>query len=434
MFFKFTCLGNAGGYLAKLLVIVQVKTMPENTFFVREVPGLAHTSECGCSGYLLLVPKRSGNDASNTWFHQGYLIPEIKKADEQNRNLEFGGMKSAIYIDGESSILTAGMKPEVLGDYRASDITGVKGYPAGTSKHQSWDVATIFMDIKAGVRKIARDGTDVSNEILQNGIAQALVEFSVEFPTATMPENFKKHITFGCEVLTHTMKTSAVTGPKLKKSFFQNGQHCNTVPSFVMPGEDIRTTIDSRKIMAQCTTKISDAELLNFESHMEELVYECGRAGRTDEALMDSLNIVKQDDHVNRDDLVLCRKPPLIFTHEATEASFNLWQHDRSPDEIIRRKTTDAAQKLYDKSRISEEKKEATKRKREVEKERFTNLSKEEQVAEKAESKIAKKRLSDDLKEAKSAALIRAKDLLISVGRLPTGEEEEDDSDSDDET
>lgn len=154
MFFKFTCLGNAGGYLSKLLVIVQVKSMPENTFFVRELKGLAHTSECGNSGYLLFVPKRGGNEASNAWFHQGYIIPEISKADDINKDLLFGGMKSAIYLDGESTILTAAMQPVVLNNYRMKRINAVKGYPSGTSEHQSWDVGSSFMDIKAAIRKI----------------------------------------------------------------------------------------------------------------------------------------------------------------------------------------------------------------------------------------------------------------------------------------
>ena len=96
MYIKFTCLGNGSGQLAKLLVIIQVKEMPENSYFVQLVPGLALTAETGCSGYLMFVPKRGGNCSSNGWFHEGYIIPEISNADVCNKDLEFGGMKSAI--------------------------------------------------------------------------------------------------------------------------------------------------------------------------------------------------------------------------------------------------------------------------------------------------------------------------------------------------
>ena len=71
--------------------------------------------------------------------------------------------------------------------------------------------------------------------------------------------------------------------------------------------------------MSRCPSKISDAELNNFENNLEELVYECLRTGCTrSEVLMDSLNIMKQDDHIVRDELVLCRQPPIILAHDAT--------------------------------------------------------------------------------------------------------------------
>lgn len=126
MFFKYTCLGNADGKLAKLLVVVALPNMPEDAFFVREVPGLAQTTETS-SGFLLFVKKRGGNDQSNQWFHEGYLIPEIARIDQFNDALGHSSLKSTIYIDGESSILKAAMQPHVLSLYRQNNINGVKG-------------------------------------------------------------------------------------------------------------------------------------------------------------------------------------------------------------------------------------------------------------------------------------------------------------------
>jgi hypothetical protein len=44
----------------------------------------------------MFVKKRGGNPASNKWFHEGFIVPEISGADEGNKALEFGTMKSAI--------------------------------------------------------------------------------------------------------------------------------------------------------------------------------------------------------------------------------------------------------------------------------------------------------------------------------------------------
>lgn len=66
-------------------------------------------------------------------------------------------MKSAIYIDGESTILTVGMDPDVLSAFRNAGINGVKGVPSGTSKHQAWDVSSAFMGMHTKVAKVAKN-------------------------------------------------------------------------------------------------------------------------------------------------------------------------------------------------------------------------------------------------------------------------------------
>ena len=102
-------LGNCNGQVAPVVAYIAFDVLKEEDFFVTEVLGLSHSSEMGSKGYLVFVKKRGGNNASNTWLHQDYFIPQIQKADDLNTNLVGGKMKSALYIDGEACVLAAGM-------------------------------------------------------------------------------------------------------------------------------------------------------------------------------------------------------------------------------------------------------------------------------------------------------------------------------------
>jgi len=86
MFFKFGTLGNGSGQLAKIVAILQIKNMPEGSFFVAEVLGLSLTGEASGSGWLMVVPNRCGNKASNTWFHK-FVIQHIVEQDKINAAL-----------------------------------------------------------------------------------------------------------------------------------------------------------------------------------------------------------------------------------------------------------------------------------------------------------------------------------------------------------
>lgn len=57
IFLKNTCLGNADGQLSKVLVVVAVKEMPEDAFFVQLVKGLSFFRDVGRVVYLMFVKK-----------------------------------------------------------------------------------------------------------------------------------------------------------------------------------------------------------------------------------------------------------------------------------------------------------------------------------------------------------------------------------------
>ena len=65
---------------------IQVKSMPENTFYMAKVVGLSHSSEVGAYRYCIAVPNLQGNDATNFHIHKMFLIPEIKLCSETHRH------------------------------------------------------------------------------------------------------------------------------------------------------------------------------------------------------------------------------------------------------------------------------------------------------------------------------------------------------------
>lgn len=440
IFLKYTCLGNADGQLSKLLVVVAVKDMPEDAFFVQLVKGLSFFRNVGSAGYLLFVKKRGGNPASNKWFHEGFIVPEISAADDVNKDLEFGSMKSAIYIDGESTILTAGMDHDVLGAYRNADINGVKGVPSGTSKHQAWDVSSAFLSMHAGVAKVARNNVSVRNEALQGNLRLYFRDFEAKFPSVKLSESFRKQVIYACEVMTFVLQGKAITGEKVQKAFIKTGQHVEDHPSFSMPGFE-RTTIDVRRILGQCSSTFSDEELASFESNLPKLEQYCRLNGGLNDRILDDLDIVKMPDHKSRDNLVLWRQPPVIFTHAQQERQFDIWKRGKSPQDIELEKKISQAETVLAKHAAQEQRQKAKKEKAAQEKERFNALSPAEKQAEKTRKKETlekskaehNQKIHHDIAEAQRLLEIHAARRAELNGQYLPHEEDDEEEDDDSE-
>lgn len=381
MFFKYTCLGNADGQLAKLLVVVAVPNMPEDAFFVREVPGLAQTTETS-GGFLLFVKKRAGNAQLNQWFHKGYLIPEIARIDQFNDALGHSSLKSTIYIDGESSILNAAMQPHVLSLYRQNNINGVKSVPSGTSAHQAWDVSPSFMNIRRGVNSVTKKGDEVHKERLRIGLGQYYQEFKANFPSVPLTEAFKRKLTHGCEVLAHVFDSKAVTANHIQDAFVETGQHTRSTPTFQMAGQSLPTTFVRLPGDVPPSWMMGNWRLWKRPCGNLSMIAWC-------------MGICKLDNHESRDNLVLYRQSPRIFTHHEQEHKFTIWQQGRSPEEIQGKKALAEVRKLIEKEVEAQEKAAAKKRKREEDALRKTSLTPQQRRAEKKAIDVAKKQRRD---------------------------------------
>jgi hypothetical protein len=308
-------LGNCGGQVAPLVAYIAIDKLSDEDFFVAEVLGMTHSSETGSKGYLIIVKRRCGNATSNAWMHNDYFIPQIKRADDLNTNLEGGKMKSSLYIDGEACVLAAGMTPATQAAYFNADIVGAKGYTSGTSKHQLWDVSTCFKDMHAGVALINSKGTNVKDDLLRAGLEEAFKKFKTQFPTITISKDRREKIIHGMEVFVFATKRGTITAPKLKAAAEQCGQHTSGEPVYKFPGLQ-KTTIDIRKIISLCPTHMSDDQIATFERNLPELVDDCQRNGRSSDTLMDDLGIVKSKDHASREGLYISRQNPFFFTHD----------------------------------------------------------------------------------------------------------------------
>ena len=258
-------------------------------------------------------------------------------------------MKSLLYIDGESSVLNAGFDEEIYNLYKEKQINGLKGYPSGTSKYQFWDVLDAFMKMHAGVKKINNNIIDVSNEILTAALKQYCANFKDQFPNVSLSAVFTKNLTHGCATLVRCFQENAVTRPMMRDGAIKMGQHVNesVQAPYQLPGLP-RTTIDTRRMLSLCNSPISDNELANLELHLPELVHHFNAHGYCNDKVMDDLNIMKLTNHASRDDLIVSRKGPLLFTHSEQLDDFNIYKIGRSPLEIARKKTAAAAQAVLD--------------------------------------------------------------------------------------
>ena len=114
----------------------------------------------------------------------------------------------------------------------------------------------------------------------------------------------------GLEVLTHVLQSGSITAGKTKKGWVNTGQHYpegqrsfSSSPFFSYPFYE-KTTIDCYKMLSLCSSNISDDEIKLLFLHMPELISQTVQDGGPLDALYDKLGIMKNDDHVSRDNNV----------------------------------------------------------------------------------------------------------------------------------
>ena len=79
-------MGNSNGESIPLVLMVALKDMKKNQFYIAEIPGLSSTTDVGRIDYLVFCKSRAGNtDFSNLrWFVDHIVIPTATKSREHH--------------------------------------------------------------------------------------------------------------------------------------------------------------------------------------------------------------------------------------------------------------------------------------------------------------------------------------------------------------
>jgi hypothetical protein len=81
---KWMQMGSAHGESAPLVLMVALKDMKEDQFYVAEIPGLSSTTDVGRVGYLVFCKSRAGNKDFFRWFIEHIVIPTVTKSRESH--------------------------------------------------------------------------------------------------------------------------------------------------------------------------------------------------------------------------------------------------------------------------------------------------------------------------------------------------------------
>jgi hypothetical protein len=358
VFVKYAVLAEFCGSVAPMVVILAVDGMPEDGFLVEKVLGLSYSNEVTSFGYLIFVPRRAGNAASNKWLHEEYICKHIAECDARNAHLPGGDMKSAVYFDSEHGPLEAAMQTETLQMYRDQEIYPLRGVVSGTSEHQLLDKGPIFMGIHATVASVARNSIDVKSDALRSHLDVAFEKLKMGYPTAKVTAGWKEQARHGVEVLVHAVQAN-VTGAKIREAGALIGQHVRVgeTPSYLHPGYE-KTTVDAMKILSLCTTEFSDGQVESILTNLPEMVDVTRNKGRLTMELIENLTGIKRREYKDRDGAPLGQSLPSCLTCVAEEERYRQYKKDRDPEEIKKKKQQAAVRERAEKILNDKKKKE----------------------------------------------------------------------------
>lgn len=330
-------------------------------------------------------------------------------------------MRSFLSTDGEAIILSQAFDADVLAAMAAARIDYLKGSPSGTSAHQPADVSSNFRAVKAGMahingvnfRKNTRNGT------LRDCLSDVFVELDKEFPKLSVTRYHQEMVKVGMEKLLYVLMGKWFQGDEIIEGFVQCGQH-------VPDAEGGAVTVDYDKIMSKCLTTHTEQDLLHMKTVKNLAIQECYRTGRLTNPFLDELEVVKDPDAVDRDELTMCRQDCFLVTHvdsiarhkeieekkkAAKDVDAKKMAKERADAEKLLRRDVRAEAKV---ARNNEEK-----AKKEEDKARKKSLTKEQKQQLKAEADLRKAAAAEAkrLQAAEAAAehadrVAQAKELL----------------------
>lgn len=205
---KYFGLGNAAGNIGPTVLIIAIKDMPDEEFFVQEVVGLTNTSTIGERGWLYFCKTKGGT--ASMWRHwfTNVCIPTIKNAAEISNLLDENGdrFRNFLSTDGEACILNEAFDETVLERFKDASIDYLKLGPSSTSSWQPWDVCDLFRGIKSGMSKVVKEGVDIEDDVLRRSLMSYFIAFNTQYPQVSMTQSFKQKIIYSTLLIVYTLK------------------------------------------------------------------------------------------------------------------------------------------------------------------------------------------------------------------------------------
>lgn len=403
IFIKWIHLTSAGGEMSDIVLHIAIDALSDDDFHKEYVTGLTHNIGYEGGGWILFSKTRGGNKGLWTWYYQNICIPTINCAKNRHNcmlqhyvenELVDTPMHAVLSTDGESLALESAMDVNILENFNKSNIYYVKISASTSAIHQACDRAPTFRCVKAGMDYISRNGTVIDDvPILENSVFEAFDGLVKNYPNASISKAFKDKVYHACLKLVWVFKNKYLTEEHIKKGFSICGQHRvipkNYVDTDPSPQGLSYSSVDYKKIMAQCYYDIEESQLNTMITSLPQAINEIKSKGMLSEDFMNDQGIVKTV--VGRDKLVLNRQYATILSHPEISGKFHGYLIDRflatDPTEIKKRAEMKRLQSIVNKVEAAKEKQQA----KDTKKEEAKNMTK----AQKDESKRLKKVATD---------------------------------------
>jgi hypothetical protein len=206
--------------------------------------------------------------------------------------------------DGEQIIMQQAFDEEVIAAFDSVRTDYAKGPPSATSVHQPADVSTNFRSMKTGVREVDKKGKEFRSLELDQNIREAVAVLKHNFPSVSLTAPKVRKIVEGLQKIVFVMRSGYWKAGEAVQGFVECGQHV------LMPaedGEEKGLTVNYDRMMSKTLAVVSNEERLHMKEMKNHVIREFQEKGSVDGEFLDTLNIVRTEDAVDRDELCLTR-------------------------------------------------------------------------------------------------------------------------------
>jgi hypothetical protein len=273
LFVKYYELMNAHGTTAPDLYVIGVESMGPEEFIVKKVPALSSGTHAGAFGYVVMMKKRSGNDAFFKWMFSVYIPEFIDSLRKAHNGFEEDGTTpkwAVLMLDGETKQIDLLVTDEMHTILLRHRIIVIKLGASCSSIQQACDIAKLFMSEKKSLLSIKYQTGDEDME-------RALVEIFNSI--LNMNSEKRKQYREGLVNINYAHQKATT------RSIMADGWKNSGLYPF-----------DLKKILAKCRSEQPTEVIDRIELHMPKFVKDFLEHGQVSESLMDKCDIPIYDD------------------------------------------------------------------------------------------------------------------------------------------